>query len=117
MDTVTGPTCPTPFCVEYTIDPEATWPDGTPVTAEDFVRTHRLALAEGAAGYETIAGFETTDPKHVVVEFRVPYGGWSGLFSRLIGPGAAQGGGGYRARRLGARRQHRGFPCSRWLVS
>lgn len=93
MDSTTGPTCPTPFCVEYAIDPDATWGDGTPVTADDFIRTYRLGLAEGAEGYETIAGFESSDPKQLTVQFSAPYGAWAGLFSRLIAPGPVASGG------------------------
>ena len=36
-----------PFTLTYRIRPEARWSDGTPVSARDFVFTHRTSLAAG----------------------------------------------------------------------
>lgn len=86
----TDPTCPTEFCVLYTIHPQASWTDGTPVTGEDFVRTYQQGRFAGVAGYDTIVSVEVIEPKQVFVTFSGPYGAWLHLFARLIGQGGAQ---------------------------
>lgn len=86
----TDPTCPTEFCVLYTIHPQASWTDGTPVTGEDFVRTYQQGRFAGVPGYDTIVSVEVIEPKQVFVTFSGPYGAWLHLFARLIGQGGAQ---------------------------
>jgi peptide/nickel transport system substrate-binding protein len=84
------PTCPTEFCVLYTIDPDAVWSDGTPVTGDDFVRTYQQGRFAGIAGYDRIVSVEMIEPKQVFVVFAGAYGAWPQLFARLVGQGSAQ---------------------------
>lgn len=83
-----GP-CPSVFCVTYHLKPEATWSDGTPVTADDFVYTHGvfadpLATSDSGRGYQLIEGLEVVDAKTVVVGLSEVYGPWRTLFSTLL---------------------------------
>ena len=89
-----------PQVVDYTIDPEATWSDGTPVTAADFAYTwqaesgqQRFREAGGraytpasTAGYDRIASVAggASGPRSVVVRFSSPYPDWRALFSPLL---------------------------------
>lgn len=62
------------------LEPDATWSDGVPVTADDVVFSHRVALSPevgwlGADAKAQIAEVEAVDPKTVLVRFsrRSPY--------------------------------------------
>lgn len=77
--------CPTSFCLVYEIRPEATWSDGSPVTAADFARTVEVFREQGAgAGYDLISSVDMIDTKRLRVVFDAPYGPWQQLFGRLI---------------------------------
>lgn len=89
-----------PQVIDYRINPEATWSDGTPVTAADFVYTweadagqrrfrdtggHRFTPAS-TAGYDQVASVAqgAAGPDSVVVRFAVPDPDWRALFSPLL---------------------------------
>ena len=83
----------TPQRVEYQIDPHATWSDGVPITARDFIyvwhelRTQvgQLAPSTLAAGYADISSITSANGgKTVFVSFAKPYVDWEGLFSPLL---------------------------------
>jgi peptide/nickel transport system substrate-binding protein len=86
--TVVG-ACPDVFCVEYAIRPEASWADGTPVSAEDFAFTYET-LADpdldiaNRSGYSQITGYEVVDEKTVVFAFAQVYAPWQTLFSIVL---------------------------------
>jgi peptide/nickel transport system substrate-binding protein len=83
--------CPTSFCLVYAISPEASWSDGTPVTADDFVHTFDTFREEGAEpGYQLVSTIDVIDDKRLRVVFGEPFGGWQQLFGRLI-PASADG--------------------------
>lgn len=78
-----------PFTVVYEIRPEASWSDGAPIAAEDFVYLYQAMQEEpgvaGAAGYRLISGVRSRDGgKRVEVTFAKPYPGWQTLFSDLL---------------------------------
>ncbi len=81
--------CRDTFCVRYNIRPEATWADGTPVTAQDFVFTYEtIADPEldiiTREGYHLITGYEVVDEKTVVFAFDEIYAPWQTLFSAIL---------------------------------
>jgi peptide/nickel transport system substrate-binding protein len=80
-----------PQTVVYKIRPEATWDDGTPITADDFTyawKTQRgtdknIDIA-GSTGYEQIKSVTGSDSgKTVTVVYDKPYPDWVGLFGGL----------------------------------
>ena len=78
-----------PFTVTYTLDPEASWSDGTPVSAEDFSYLRAQLLAQpgtvSSAGYRLIQDIRSRDAgKTVEVEFVAEVPGWQTLFSPLL---------------------------------
>ena len=82
-----------PMTVSYQIDPKATWSDGLPITASDFVynwheqlRAAPLLASDGVlAGYRDIKSIKgSNDGKTVTVVFRKPYSDWECLFANLI---------------------------------
>ena len=78
-----------PFVVTYTLDREAAWSDGTPVTAEDFVYLRDQMLAQPGtvdpAGYRKITAIRSRNAgKTVDVEFAGPFPDWPTLFSPLL---------------------------------
>ena len=81
--------CRDTFCVRYHIRPEATWADGTPVTATDFVFTYETIadpsneLAD-SGGYSLITGYEVVDEKTVLFAFDQIYAPWQTLFSIVL---------------------------------
>ena len=91
MSAVTGPTCPSVFCLSYHIEPGATWADGTPVTPDDFRQTVTFQLGPGVQeaepGYALIDRVETVDENTALVSFSQPYGPWPTLFQRLFRSG------------------------------
>jgi ABC-type transport system substrate-binding protein len=78
-----------PFTVTYSLRTDATWSDGTPVDAADFVylRT-QLSTQPGVidpAGYRLISNIAARDNgKTIQVVFAKPYPGWRSLFSDLL---------------------------------
>ena len=81
-----------PFTLVYHIRPEARWSDGVPVSARDFVFTHRAALALkdellGALGrdhVEQVRRVDRLDAKTVRVVLRSRFAGWRGLFAMVL---------------------------------
>ncbi len=80
------------FTVEYQINPQAIWSDGTPITAADFVYLwQQLRHASGlgpsvpVAGYDDIASISSSNAgKTVTVVFTTPYASWPSLFADLV---------------------------------
>jgi glutathione transport system substrate-binding protein len=80
-----------PQVVTYTINPKATWSDGSPITWEDFAaqfnacsgRDPRYLIAS-RAGFEQIASVTRgVDDRQAVVTFAKPYADWRALFGGL----------------------------------
>ncbi len=81
--------CPTAFCVKYNIHPDASWADGTPVTADDFGFTWETIMNEdndilSRDGYDKISGYEVVDDKTVVFQFDSVYAPWQTLFGVIM---------------------------------
>ncbi|HYH30273.1 MAG TPA: ABC transporter family substrate-binding protein [Pseudonocardia sp.] len=80
-----------PQVVTYTINPEATWNDGTPITWEDFRAqwqalngTNPAYTVSATNAYAPIAGVERgVDDKQAVVTWSRPYSDWQAAFSPL----------------------------------
>ena len=88
-------TSESPQVVTVKLNEKAVWPDGKPITAEDYVATY--AAAGGAAdGYETVPSsvFDAIDKAEVVsdfeytVSFKGAYADWPSLFSTPVLPAA-----------------------------
>jgi peptide/nickel transport system substrate-binding protein len=84
-------TSTSPQVITYTINPKATWSDGTPITYRDF-QAYWQALngsnpayqIAGTTGYDDISSVARgTDDKQVVVTFKRPFGEWHSLFYPL----------------------------------
>ncbi|WP_219412727.1 ABC transporter family substrate-binding protein [Pseudonocardia nigra] len=84
-------TSPNPQVVTYTINPEAVWSDGTPITWEDF-RAQWQALngtnpaynVSATNSYAPIASVEMgVDDKQAVVTWSTPFSDWQSAFSPL----------------------------------
>lgn len=78
-----------PFTVTYRVRTDASWSDGTPVTAEDFAYLAEQMVTQPAtvapAGYRMIDQVVSRDAgKTVVVEFSRPVADWTELFSPLL---------------------------------
>src|SRR4051794_14609646 len=78
-----------PFTVTYTLDRNASWSDGTPITAEDFSYLRDQMLVQPGtvdpAGYRLISSIVSRDAgKSVDVSFVHPVADWAGLFSPLL---------------------------------
>jgi len=82
-----------PQTIVYTIAPHATWSDGTPITAADFIYLWHEQLAYGpelptndpVAGYQDIKSITgTNNGRTVTVVFSQPYSSWSSLFANLV---------------------------------
>ncbi len=82
-----------PMTVSYVIDPKATWSDGYPITATDFVYNWQqqllasplLASPAFLAGYRDIRSISGSNGgKTVRVVFNRRYSDWEGLFANLI---------------------------------
>ena len=84
-------TSESPQVVTYTINPEATWSDGTPVTAADFIAqwqanngTNPAFTISASNGYDQIADVKQgADEKQAVVTFATTYGDWQAIFDPL----------------------------------
>ncbi|MDQ3151571.1 MAG: ABC transporter family substrate-binding protein [Actinomycetota bacterium] len=80
-----------PQVVTYTINPDATWSDGTAITWEDFQAqwqalngSNEAFLVSSKTGYEDIGSVERgEDDKQVVVTFATKFSDWQALFSPL----------------------------------
>jgi peptide/nickel transport system substrate-binding protein len=80
-----------PQTVTYTIRPEATWDDGTPITWRDLQAQWQAMNGSNPAfqvssttGYEDIASVERgVDDKQAVVTFARVFGEWRSLFSPI----------------------------------
>lgn len=78
-----------PFTVTYAVRTDASWSDGTPVDATDFVYLHdQMSTQPGvvdAAGYRLISNIVARDNgKTIQVTFAKPYPGWRSLFNNLL---------------------------------
>ena len=78
-----------PFTVTYTLDRNAAWSDGTPITAEDFSYLRDQMLVQPGtvdpAGYRLITSIVSRDAgKSVDVKFAHPVADWLTLFSPLL---------------------------------
>jgi peptide/nickel transport system substrate-binding protein len=78
--------CPDAFCVLYHIHPDATWSDGTPVTADDFAFTFETTMnpvldITSRDGYDQMTGYEVVDDKTFLAIFGAIYAPWRTLFS------------------------------------
>ena len=80
-----------PQVVTYTINPDATWSDGTPITWEDFRAQWQALNASNPAyrvtsttGYEDIGSVERgADDKQAVITFATTFSDWQSLYSPL----------------------------------
>lgn len=75
--------------VTYSINPDAVWSDGEPITCADWVYTNdQIANAEAIydrTGYQDVESVECPDPKTAVVTFAEPYAGWKSMFGGQYG--------------------------------
>ena len=77
-----------PQAVVYTIAPGAKWPDGTPFSAADLVRTWQERRADAVVadlGYRDIASMTpNTSGTALTVVFATPYSDWESLFNLIV---------------------------------
>ena len=91
-----------PQTIEYTINEDAVWSDGTPITADDFIFTwesqnacdeaaeaadpNTVYNAAGCQGFDVIESVEGSGDtnKTVTVTFAEPYADWIALFSPIF---------------------------------
>ncbi|HEX4356928.1 MAG TPA: ABC transporter family substrate-binding protein [Pseudonocardia sp.] len=81
-----------PQVVTYTLDPRATWTDGTPLTWRDLAaQWHAQGGSDpgyrtsATTGYDRIASVAMgADERQAVVTFSAPFAEWQGLFSPLL---------------------------------
>lgn len=71
--------------ITYSINPDAVWSDGEPITSADFAYT-ATQIRDGddifdKTGYDRIGSVDTSDPQTAVVTLDQPYAGWRTLFS------------------------------------
>ena len=84
-----------PQTVVYQINPKATWSDGTPISAQDFIYNWQAQsgnpkykdvggkafLPASTAGYSSIKSVTgSNNGKTVTVVFSTPFGDWKALF-------------------------------------
>ncbi len=79
----------------YTINPDAVWSDGTPITVDDFAFVAKVQDADfvaacpdsgivGTYGYDQIESIKgSEDGRTVTVTYATPYADWRGLFTLL----------------------------------
>jgi peptide/nickel transport system substrate-binding protein len=80
-----------PQVVTYTINPAATWDDGTPLTWRDLQvqwqamnGTNPAYLPADTAGYDTVASVERgVDDKQAVVTFATPHAEWRAMYEHI----------------------------------
>jgi peptide/nickel transport system substrate-binding protein len=83
-----------PQVVTYTINPKATWNDGTPVTWEDLKSevnalsgNDKRFLIPSHAGFDRVQSVTMgVDERQAVVTFAQPYAEWQGMFAGGIQP-------------------------------
>ena len=86
-----------PFTLTYTIKEEATWNDGTPVSAEDFEFTWQTYVdpdvnVASRSGYDQITSAEIIDEKTIKFEFKQPVAAWKeALFNPVLPKHALEG--------------------------
>ncbi len=82
-------TSTSPQVVTYTINPKATWSDGTPITWEDIAaqinatrgKDKRFVIA-GPNGSDRVASVTRgVDERQAVITFAKPYTDWRGMFA------------------------------------
>ncbi len=77
-----------PFTLTYHIRPEASWSDGRPVSARDFVFTHKairtLLEPNSPDPHFQVRSIRALGPKTVRVVLRSRVGGWRNLFARVL---------------------------------
>lgn len=78
-----------PFTVSYSLRTDASWSDGVPIAAEDFVYLRdQMTSQRGVvdpAGYRLISDVTSAGNGKVVnVTFDEPYPGWRSLFNNLV---------------------------------
>lgn len=71
--------------ITYSINPDAVWSDGEPITSADFAYT-ALQIRDGddifdKTGYDRITAIDSSDPATAVVTLSSAYAGWRTLFS------------------------------------
>ena len=71
--------------ITYSINPDAVWSDGEPITSADFAYT-ALQIRDGddifdKTGYDRIMAVDSSDPATAVVTLNSAYAGWRTLFS------------------------------------
>ncbi|HEY0804159.1 MAG TPA: ABC transporter substrate-binding protein, partial [Pseudonocardiaceae bacterium] len=82
-------TSASPFTVVYQVRTDASWSDGTPIDAADFVYLRSQMISQPGvidpAGYRLISGITARNNlKTVTVAFSKPYPAWRSLFSDLL---------------------------------
>lgn len=86
-----APECSAALCLVYHIDPDASWANGEPVTADDFAHTvevnRRTTIPGAEPGYSLVGDVEVMDDKTLRVELTARYGPWRNLFSRVLRSG------------------------------
>jgi peptide/nickel transport system substrate-binding protein len=84
-----------PFVLTYRIRRDARWSDGVPVTARDFVFTHRAIVRHGSGGlkddHADLRAVRVVDAKTVRVVLRSRLAGWRGLFGPILPSHALRG--------------------------
>ncbi|MFB9729975.1 ABC transporter family substrate-binding protein [Haloechinothrix salitolerans] len=79
-----------PQVIEYEIQPDAQWSDGTPITADDFIYNWKVQNGEdcpdctpaSTSGYDQVESVEgSEDGKTVTVTFEEPFTDWKVLWS------------------------------------
>lgn len=78
-----------PFTVVYQVRTDASWSDGTPIDAADFVYLRNQMTSQPGvidpAGYRLISGITARDNlKVITVTFTKPYPAWRSLFTDLL---------------------------------
>jgi ABC-type transport system substrate-binding protein len=78
-----------PFTVTYQVRTDASWSDGTPIDAADFVYLRNEMIGQpgvlNPAGYRLISGITARDnAKTITVTFAKPYPAWRSLFANLL---------------------------------
>jgi ABC-type transport system substrate-binding protein len=86
-----------PFTLTYHIRPAARWSDGVPITARDFLFTHRVRVAGNAGLGEfdpdlrRVLRVSAVDAKTVRVVLRSRFSSWRNLFANVLPSHALQG--------------------------
>jgi peptide/nickel transport system substrate-binding protein len=88
-----------PQTIVYNINPKATWSDGTPISAQDFIYNWQAQsgnpaykdvggkafLPASTAGYSSVKSVTSSNNgKTATVVFSTPFGDWKSMFSPMI---------------------------------